>query len=230
MLKIPFYLTGYERSGTTLIRRIMSMHPSMKYDIVHEQANILMRCKSKKEAIQRLRVEKIPCSPEWGVKQPYRRLQRNVGLFNHYMNLFPDATVVHIVRDPLWAINSQVRTFKSKRNPGHCIKGYFNCIGKFSEMVTKYPHLTIDYDKYVADPFNQTKKLYEWMGEEVEDSLIEKIISSKMYWNHGDKKMVGLRYAEKVGPTNPELVLEDRIVKMIEAKKKTIKPWLSNIL
>ena len=58
-LKIPILILGYERSGTTLLRRLVSMHPDLEYDIFHEKPHRVMKAKSRDEAIRKLTVDSM---------------------------------------------------------------------------------------------------------------------------------------------------------------------------
>lgn len=230
-MNTPICIVGYERSGTTLLRRLISMHPMMDYDIVHEEGGKFMKCISKKDAIEKLT---FPSKQQGeltggtssilaGQKMPYD----NIGFLKRYvtkfLDYFPDSLILHIIRDPVYAINSQVKTFK--RNAPRCVTAYFECVPEARRWLNGKPNShEVSYECLTDNPIEELKRLYSIMGEDVEEELITKIVTTKEPWLHDNKSMVGLRYFDSVNTRKKQdIVLKKNIKLMIEAKKRKIK-------
>ena len=215
---IPIYITGYERSGTTLVRRLVSMHPGFTYSIVHERRADLMRVKSRKQAVAVLSglvKNNATASPEAGLKMPYLSFASGRETLLKYMRLFPEAKIVHVIRDPVYAINSQVKTFG--HSAGECIKWYFESVPKMTRLLERYGDVfTLHYESLTADPESTVRSLYDWIEEGVSDEHIEKVLHIKEHWMYNGRVMPGLRYFDHIKGSS-ELVLPQNVVERIRA-------------
>jgi len=225
-MKTPFLIIGYERSGTSMIRRLMSMHPGLDYDIIHEKAKLLWRSKTPRQAIKTLTLPAQQHGMVTGVasilsgqKIPYVGFPTAKKTINHFVSLFPATSIVHIVRDPVGAVNSQVKTFKKKGM--RCVSQYFKSVPR----VTKYlkssniRHIEIDYADVVGSPHNLLSHLYAWMGGKVTAEHINKVITTKEPWEHSGRTMCGLRYFNSVSNIKSKVVLSAACLKAIKASK-----------
>ena len=130
----PFLLLGYERSGTTLFRRLMSMHPRLDYDLYHERPKRFLSCSTAKEALKKMRK---PCtqggetigsemSIESGIKVAYTKAKLALEVINRFLWMFPQGSIVHAIRTPADCISSQMRTFD--RPFDRCLTMYFDSV------------------------------------------------------------------------------------------------------
>ncbi len=221
----PFLIIGYERSGTTLLRRLVSMHPGLDYDLVHENSKKLLRCKTKKDALNGLtyptkQAGKLTggmMSVRAGQKVPYVSFKFIRGVIRHFKALFGDVRIIHIVRDPIRAINSQVRTFKRKSL--RCVEDYFNSVPKTMSHVDGY---MIRFEQLMGSPIETLSRLYEWMGQEVDEHYITKAISTRDPWKHKSRIMCGLRYFDSVSNIKSGIVLSKACLKLIKTKSEEI--------
>ena len=216
-------IIGYERSGTTLLRRIVSMCPELKGDIVHEKAKIFMNLTNRKEAIDRLTFQSTQngikldsmSSIRYGIKLPYTTFKRGKRFIDKFLSLFPDGRIIHIKRDPLYSINSQVSTFKS--NPNKCIVDYFNSVPKVMKYIKDRDVYFLKYEDLIEFPRQCVKDIFTWMGADVSFDIIDNIISRKDPWTYGDKTMVGLRYFDSIKDRRKQkLVLKKSHIKKIK--------------
>lgn len=226
-MKLPILILGYERSGTTLLRRLVSMHPKMPYDIVHEQANKLFKSQTKAEAIRRLSFPSKQkgvftggiSSIEAGQKIPYtsfKTVQKSVDKFDKFFEKFH---IIHIVRDPVGAINSQVKTFK--KNEDKCIKQYFDAVPKVTQYLKSFNNVkTINFENLLNSPLEQLKSIYKWIGGfEQNDEFLNKVITTKEPWDYCGRMMPGLRYFSGIRFVKQNLVIKNKYVKKIHSLK-----------
>ena len=208
MINKPFLVIGYQRSGTTMLRRLVSMHPGMSKGITHEGFGRLRSCKTAQEAYKTFRT---PISDiEHGWKMPYTGKKNAKAIIDKYIELFGDkGSVIHIVRRPIPTINSQVVTFNA--NPALCIRDYSKSIPFVAEYIKKFSNvIQMSFHDIVAKPRKMVQWMYWWMGEAVDDSIVTKIISTKDEWHLNGKYMYGLKYANKVGRKHPSVIKKVR--------------------
>ena len=224
-MKTPFLVIGYERSGTSMLRRLMSMHPGLDYDIVHEKVKLLWRSKTSKQAIKTLTLPAQQHGTITGVasilsgqKIPYVGFSAAKKTIDHFVHLFPTVSIVHIVRDPVGAVNSQVKTFKKKEM--RCVSQYFKSVPRIIKYLenSNIRHIKIDYADVVDSPHNLLSRLYIWMGEKVTTEHINRVITTKEPWEYNGRTMCGLRYFNSVSNIKNKIVLSAACLKAIKAK------------
>ncbi len=224
-MNVPIFIVGYERSGTTLLRRLVSMHPSLKYELIHERPKLLQAAQNAEHAIktmtypatQQKRETGSTMSVLAGQKTPYATLSQAKGNIDKFRKLFPNAYFMHIIREPLETISSQVKTF-NRRAEG-CIKNYFSAVPQVHKYMHSLPNkCTIRYENLVARPQKVLSSLYEWMGEEVPDDYIGKVISTRDPWKWEGRVMPGLRYFNSIVPRERKLVLKKAQINTIQSK------------
>lgn len=224
-MNVPIFIVGYERSGTTLLRRLVSMHPRLEYELIHERPKLLQAAKNTQHAIetmtypatQQKRETGSTMSVRAGQKTPYATFSQAKGNIDKFRKLFPNAYIMHIIREPLETISSQIKTF-SRRADG-CIKNYFSAVPKVHKYVLSLPNsCTIRYENLVARPKEVLGSLYEWMGEKVPADFIAKIISTRDPWEWDGRVMPGLRYFDSIIPKNRKLVLKKAQIDTIQSK------------
>lgn len=226
-MKLPILILGYERSGTTLLRRLVSMHPRMPFDIVHEQCKKLFTSETKIEAIKRLTFKSKQkgvytggiSSLEAGQKIPYTSFKTAQKSISKFAQFFEEFRIIHIVRDPIGAINSQVKTFK--KNEDKCIKQYFDAVPKVTQYLKSFDNVkTISFEKLLNYPLEQLKSVYNWIGDfEQSDEFLNKVITTKEPWDYQGRILTGLRYFSSIRLAKQNLVIKNKYVRKINGLK-----------
>lgn len=219
-MNYPFLVIGYQRSGTTLLRRLISMHPGMPSGITHESWDTLRQCSSKSEAIKKL---KSPgkSSPEYGQKIPYLTAKQGMEIIKKYTELFEGTKILHITRYPEAVLSSQKRAFNADIDVN--VKNYFDAVPKIHAYVDSIPgSMQVNYEQLVKKPLNYVSMIYNWMGEEVDLGIIHKIITTKNEWGLNGKYMYGLKYFDKIKPSPNKIILSDSIKKIIDSKRASM--------
>lgn len=211
----PILILGYERSGTTLLRRIISMHPNIP-KIGHEKGSVFLNCDNRQEAIN-----KLP-NIKFGKKIAYISFKRIELYIEKYRNFFPKSLIIHIIRNPIYVINSQMQTFN--KNFDKCLETYFKSVPLLNDYLLKLRNIyIIKYEELINNPFEEVSFLYYIIKQiEIPKDIIKKIISTKESWTLKNKKMCGLKYFDKIAPTNTKLILTKEQIMIIKNKEKTI--------
>lgn len=206
MNNLPIFITGFQSSGTTLVRRIVSMHPALKYELLHEGKR-LMKYKSSDEALLHYHIDvkqagKLTgavASIESGEKIPY---YNNAGFIKDYIRRWKDwwhdGMIIHVDRNIDDVTASCNRKFdqditKTKRIANEDIPDVKDFLSQFSNIIW------MNYDRIVSMPYNAVNTLYSVMGDFKEDSkYISKVCNTKDPWMHNGRVMCGLRYGNKI--------------------------------
>jgi len=88
-------ITGFQRSGTTLLRRLVTMHPKVR-SIMHEE--FLLVKHSDASSVQRfVKNRKIKPEENWGDKTPYYPNIRRIPVktyFEKWVDIFPNMYIL----------------------------------------------------------------------------------------------------------------------------------------
>ena len=106
--------------------------------------------------------------PRWGEKRP--------GYYRHIdvvMRLFPDAQIVHLVRDPRDCVASLKRVPWWKRTSHHSVLAWARAIDLTAEAGQRWPIVQVQYERLVADPEGELRSLCTALGEEYEPAMAE---------------------------------------------------------
>lgn len=211
-MKTPVLILGYERSGTTLLRRIVSMHPSLKYGILHERKG-LFEFKSRAECESKYWVKSKQEGKFIGGRDHILSGEKiayinNVVFIKKYIDKWirwwPESCCIHITRTMEDCIESQHRTF------GHDKKLMEACYQRSVQPILihirenfkdNFYHLT--YDDLINNPLSTIYDLYNFIhdGYNIDSDLLNKICTTKEPWIFKKKSMCGLRYFDKIGIT-----------------------------
>jgi len=226
-MNIPLLIIGYERSGTTLLRRLTSMHPELEADIVHEKRKWLMSAQTREEALDVLTFSSRQAGKETGgkssvrsgQKMPYANFKSIKEAVEKFYSFFPNSYLMHIIRDPVTTINSQVKSFN--RNPKRCIKNWFSSVPLTYKYARSMPNnCVVCYENLVTNPREVLGNIYEWMGQRVSDEHLEKVITTRENWDYNGRKMPGLRRFDTIIPPERKLILKRNVIAEIKAKPK----------
>jgi len=206
MNNLPIFITGFERSGTTLLRRLVSMHPALKYELLHEQRRLL-NYKTANEAMENYNLKAKQAgkltgaiaSVKSGEKIPYRNnFVFIIEYIERWKQWWPDAIIMHIDRDIEMATKSAVRTFgRDYDETIRCAIENIPKVKKYLELQTNV--IWITYEKILTNPLHFVKNLYAVMGNfHEDDNYIHKVTTTKNTWIHKGRVMCGLRYADGI--------------------------------
>lgn len=193
-IKTPILIVGFERSGTTLLRRLVSMCPDLKYNLIHEKWRLFDYLTAKEAEEQYFFYSKQGGkniggidSIQAGEKIAYRaNVKETIQYIERFTELWPKGTIIHIVRNSKDCAKSAKNTFQRDYKKTIAIWNYS------VPQVSKYTHIDLRYCDIVDAPKEFITELYAAMG--CMDAPIDKIISAKNPWQHGEKVMCGLRY------------------------------------
>lgn len=213
----PIFVTGYERSGTGIMRRIVDMHPDLPEDITQEPSLVDLRsCRSRKEAIHHRRLKSRIAV---GFKSPYNDIVKRMRLVKYYTKLFCEPEVIHILRDPILAINSQIRTFG--KNFKHCVRSYAHSVQRARRILRKYErYKEVYYSDLIEDPSAFIHDLYIWMGKDASEEHVQKVINRRHRWRCGKRLMCGLHNRDYIGPQHAPMDLTKNQRKIINQMKR----------
>lgn len=108
--------------------------------------------------------------PRWGEKRPgYHRHIEVV------LRLFPDAQIVHVVRDPRDCVASLKRMPWWKRGSYHSMSAWAQSIDYTDEAARTWPGVVarVQYERLVADPETELKALCAALGEDYDPAMAE---------------------------------------------------------
>ena len=204
-MKTPILIIGFPRSGTTLLRRIVSMHPGLEYELIHEDAGPLLEARSKEEAIEKLTYEHVQAGVNIGStmsilsgqKIPYSRYKVAKRFIKQFDRFFADFHIIHIYRNPVDTVSSGVKTFSA--NPLIRTVQYFLTVPRVRRLLRMYDSvLELRYEDLIRSPDEVTARIYDWMGSSVEQAHIDRVLTTKDPWEYEGRVMPGLRYFDKI--------------------------------
>ncbi len=187
----PIFIVGCPRSGTTLLRLILDSHPSvsagpesrflwglraieernwstlegfgLSLDEWHANVRTLF------EAFH-LRYAEHQGKTRWADKSP------DYALMLDYVDvLYPDAQIVHIVRDPRDVIDAWRRFYglKSVHRAARAWVRYVRSAHDFAARHGDDKVMELRYEDLVREPESTLRPLFAWLGESWDDSVLE---------------------------------------------------------
>lgn len=208
---MKIFITGFQRSGTTLLRNLFFLHPEMKH-VFHEKC-ILKHFSSKK---QMRKIKQLPdfitlneknrkgkyrvptkvninfdlVDDNWGEKVPYYSLVFKKGFhgpMKKYCEMwndffYPDCKIIHIIRHPLdVGLSTKKRGYS--RGVTKPIRQYKKAVPKVLEIFNDFSNvITFKYEDLVMKPTKTLKFLFGKCGLDNRDKIINKIMNSDVYW------------------------------------------------
>ncbi len=109
-------------------------------------------------------------SERWGDKRP--SYHNYIGAI---MRLFPDAQIVHVVRDPRDCVASLKRMPWWRLDSHHSVAAWAEAVEHVDEAVRRWPGAVtqIQYERLVADPETELRRLCDALGEEYDAAMAE---------------------------------------------------------
>jgi hypothetical protein len=156
---------GFQRSGTTLLRRLMNIHPDVKR-MFHE-VFLLNSFHSVELLSKHLKKHNINIEKDnWGEKVPYYPSARKIPIIKYcenWENYFGiNSRILHIVRHPYDVALSNVKKFQKIKVVGQPIDIYKKIVPKAVEQIgTMKSVYTFKYEDLLIDPDRMMFNIYK---------------------------------------------------------------------
>ena len=173
-------VTGFQRSGPTLLRRLLCIHPKVR--VVLHEARLLTNARTKKEACeQAVRFAKDrhqttldPVSDNWGDKVPFCVSKPSVGIVycQKWMEMFGDgAKVALIVRHPCDIVVSSKRSFS--QGPANIMRAVHAFMPGFVQfgLDSKRVHC-LKFEELVSSPRSAMKGVFDFFDLDSGSSVL----------------------------------------------------------
>ena len=174
------FLTGFQRSGTTLLRHIFRMHPNIK-KMYHEECILPKKREDLSNKIK-FDFEK----ENWGEKLPWYDMKRSgfkgdtlLDYCDRWIDYFaPDVRIIQIVRHPYDVIISNQKTFGVK--PRNCLEQMNRLIPKVIPKISKLEYsMSISFEDLLLETDITLKNMFEFCGIDNSPEIIEYIGKTK---------------------------------------------------
>ena len=160
-------IVGFQRSGTTLLRRLLHQHPHVR-QVFHEKF-LLRECNTKEELIQFVDSKGInPLVENWGEKAPFYPAVRGIPVIEYckrWTRYFGSTSrILHTIRHP---IDVALSVVKKRRKGGidHPLKIYTNLmrsvVPKIENMKNSF---SFKYEDLITNPDEVLPQIYEFCG------------------------------------------------------------------
>ncbi len=192
---MKIFLTGFQRSGTTLLRHVVYNHPDARI-MYHEICVLKKPCNFIKFDIDK---------ENWGEKLPWftnktKFYKKSIFEYCKAWNdkFKSESKIIQIVRHPIDVLYSNLRTFK------FTYKRTYNLMNRFFPItipkIDSFPNcLSIKFEDLVINPFETLYKVYNFIGLDTSDDVINGVINNKRYRLKGIIK--DRAFAYKTDPT-----------------------------
>lgn len=108
--------------------------------------------------------------PRWGDKRPFYH-----SFIPQLLRLFPDAQIVHLVRDPRDCVASLKRMPWWKLDSFHAVSAWANSVDRVGRASRARPGVVtrVQYERLVADPESELRTLCAALGEDYDPAMAE---------------------------------------------------------
>jgi tetratricopeptide (TPR) repeat protein len=194
---VPVFIVGMPRSGTSLVEQICASHPKVWgagertdfADLLNETAG-----KNVGGTSFRVRFGALPSGARHEIREKYLlALAPAVGNYTHIVNklphnfeflgaiavIFPNARVIHCVRNPL---DTCLSCFMQPFSKAHSYNRDLETLGLYYveyrrlmehwKCALPFPLLDVSYERLVSDPEPQIRRMIEFMELDWDDSCL----------------------------------------------------------
>ncbi len=155
-------VVGFQRSGTTLLRRIIEMHPEVEA-VFHERF-LLKKFRTRNSVIKHAVKSGCTAKGNWGEKTPYYPNIRKINTMKYchqWQDYFhKESRIVHIVRHPFDVAASNVKKFNCYFNVP--IRMYCTHVPVITRKIDALKNsVTVKYEDLLIHPEIIIPKLYD---------------------------------------------------------------------
>lgn len=207
-MRPPVLLLGYEGSGVELLRRIVSMCPAFDNNLVFDLDLSLSKIRNDHTLVQKLVEENVDASLFAGAAFAYTAFSQALSQLKGFRFFckfclrppLDQIAVIHVSRSPLFAINSRMHRHPSF---GECLRSYFSSVPRVIELLDKEPFvrasvLWVRFEDLTERPTEEVRRIYSWLGYDVDQSHIDSVLSIKLPWFDGKRTMLGLGKFDRI--------------------------------
>lgn len=175
---MKIFITGFQRSGTTLTRRLIHNHPEVKF-IAHE-LRLMKYCKSKEKVYELLEKNGFEAKEEenWGEKVPWSHEDLRIIYFCERWNeMFSKEKprIIHVIRNPVSVGISNVN-FGWCEDIDFSIKVWKSTVYPVLEYMDYIKNgMTFVYEDLLLNPRIVLKEIFSFCGLKHNKQIINKI-------------------------------------------------------
>ena len=179
-------VVGFQRSGTTLLRRLVGLHPNVV--VMFHEKKLLRYGKSKKDILIQVNKLSKKCKLDntWGEKVPFYGNDSILSYCKKWINIFGDeARIVHIIRHP---IDVAISNVKMKKSPARSVEKTVKLYEKVYPRILKETEksdvlngqtLIISFETLVTNPKETMDRVFKFCKLRNDKKIIEDISSAK---------------------------------------------------
>jgi len=170
------FVSGYQRSGTTLLRRLLCGYP--KTHVLHE-ARLIRGAKSKQQLLMRFKSHKIEKHDNFGEKLPYASPKGSdaIGDMMRWIKFFGEkGRILHIVRHPIAVAISNCKRWPNKGT--HVpLRNYTDGVPRVIDFVNENPKICMNviYEELVTEPDRVLAEILNFCNLKCNKELIKKM-------------------------------------------------------
>ena len=169
---------GFQRSGTTLLRRLIHAHPNIVH-CIHEK-RVLNRGDLDNYLTKKLKLDIDIENDNWGEKVPWYDSSGNVIIdySNRWLKKFgTKARILHIIRHPVDVANSNIKLGWAS-DSATVIKMHEYSIRNVCTVFKKCArYMEIQFEDLVIDPFVMAKEIFKLCDLDCSDEIVADIVS-----------------------------------------------------
>jgi hypothetical protein len=196
--RVPVFITGMHRSGTTLLEQLLSAHPDVRgigelYDFTsamrdatdHHCRGVIDRTLVQRTAaVEFARVgERYLAGVEWrlGAERFFTdKLPSNFLNIGYIARALPQAKILHMVRDPVETCFSNLRELFSDANPySYDLGELAHFHGQYRRLMAHWHHalpgrvLDVDYARLTQEPEAVMREVSAFCGIDFDPAMLD---------------------------------------------------------
>lgn len=196
---------GFQRSGTTLMRRVIHHHPNV-VRCIHEK-RVIRKRNTKKEIYDyinnRLGMTDVTPDVHWGEKVPWYDGTGDtiIKYANKWLSIFgEDARIVHIYRHPKDVANSNINKGWAT-NISAVISMQKSSVKKVDASLSNYDrYISVRFEDLVTDPEQVATEIFKFCGLDYSRHTIKNLVApDDVKWRFFDRINPERAFAYKGG-------------------------------